>query len=76
MIELIHVPTEGQFAGKPHTPHRHPKRNMHYVVSPTRYEKDYKEVNSIPEALPYLAKGWGIRVSTKGAPPSLVFMAT
>ncbi len=54
-------------------PHRH--RDGGYVVSMTRFEKDYIEVTDSSELLGWLEKGYRLRMSNKdgGIPaPSLI----
>jgi hypothetical protein len=54
-------------------PHKH--RDGNYVVSMTRFEKDYIKVAKSAELVDWLEKGYGLRMSNKDAgvaSPSLV----
>lgn len=54
-------------------PHKH--RNGRYVVSMTRFEKDYIYIDEAGELLIWLEKGYRLRMSNKGggvAAPSLI----
>jgi len=64
----------GKNAGVLLRPHRH--LDGKYVVSPSRFSRDYLRFNSIDEAVAVAtAKGFGIRMSDPGNPklaPSLI----
>lgn len=62
----------GKNAGAIHTPHKYDDGT--FVVSKTRYEKDYIHVASLVEVSAYLDKGYRVRVSnpTTRKSPSLV----
>lgn len=65
--------SRGPKAGTILYPHRH--RNGHFVVSMTRFEKDYIEVADPNELLGWLEKGYRLRMSNKSAgipAPSLI----
>jgi len=64
----------GKAAGTILTPHMH--ADSCYVVSPSRYEKDYIRIRSIDEARVYLRRGYSLRMSNPDVPnhraPSLI----
>jgi hypothetical protein len=51
----------GKHEGKMLLPHRH-KDGM-YVVSATRFEKDYIRVETLDEVLKYISEGYSARMS-------------
>jgi len=64
--------SRGKHKGVLLTPHKH--KEGHYVVSLTRFEKDYILVNSLSEALAYIHRGYSIRMSSSSPriAPSLI----
>lgn len=65
--------SRGQHAGKLLYPHRH--RDGAYVVSKTRFERDYIRVIDHDELLDWLQKGYRLRMSNPDAgiaAPSLI----
>lgn len=68
--------TRGKNAGAILTPHRH--ANGTYVVSHTRFEKDYIYLEDESEIGAYLKKGYKLRMSDPGtgSSPSLVSNAS
>ena len=62
----------GSRVGSVHTPHRYADGT--YVVSMTRYTRDYVHVSSLEEVLTHLDRGYRLRVSDPmtGSSPSLV----
>lgn len=61
MKRLRYVVTRGRHVGAVLTPHLH--EDNHYVVSLTRYEKDYERVRD-EKALPeWVSKGYSVRMS-------------
>jgi hypothetical protein len=65
--------TRGQKIGTLLYPHKH--RNGSYVVSMTRFEKDYIYLQDQSELLSWLEKGYRLRMSNKDAgiaAPSLI----
>lgn len=65
----------GLAKGAPLYPHQH--EDGSYVVSPTRYEKDYERVGNIDVAERKVREeGLRIRMSRPGHPPSLICPAS
>ena len=65
--------SRGQHAGKLLYPHIH--RDSAYVVSKTRFERDYVRVSDPGELLGWLEKGYSLRMSNREAgiaAPSLI----
>lgn len=70
--------TRGKFTGALLTPHRH--ADGCYVVSKTRFERDYIRVTSEAEIIEWLRRGYRLRMSNPAvgapsliAPESIVF---
>lgn len=53
----------GKNKGKTLLPHRHPEAEDRFVVSKTRFVKDYIYLDSIRDIPPYLDRGFGLRMS-------------
>lgn len=74
MPELFYVIKRGKAMGTVLTPHRH--ADGCYVVSLTRYEKDYVRVGDEQELSDWIAKGYSVRMSNQGVEscrsPSLI----
>ncbi len=72
MITLRYTVTRGESRGAVLYPHQH--SDGKYVASMTRFERDYIWVNTIEELLPYLKKGYSIRMSNQRShrTPSLI----
>lgn len=72
--ELHFVVRRGKAAGVSLYPHVH--SDGCYVVSPSRFEKDYIQVRSIDEVKAYLRRGYSLRMSNENAAghraPSLI----
>lgn len=72
--ELHYVVQRGKAAGTVLYPHVH--ADGCYVVSPSRFEKDYVRVRSIDEVKEYLSRGYSLRMSNDDDPnhrsPSLI----
>lgn len=77
MIELRHRVKRGSARGAVLTPHR--RKDGKLVVSPTKYRRDQVALDTVAEALPYLARGYGLRMSnpvTRRSPSLVVFRAS
>jgi hypothetical protein len=68
--DLQYVITEGKNKGKTLTPHVH--KDGQIVVSKTRFKKDYVKVAPTEFLLPWLEKGFRVRMSAPGVAPSLI----
>ena len=71
-LTITYTVARGKHAGKLFTPHKHACGR--YVVSKTRFQRDYIYVETLDEVLRYLKAGYKVRVSdpdTKSS-PSLV----
>ncbi|MDB4348261.1 hypothetical protein OAA46_01265 [bacterium] len=55
--------TRGKNQGKILQPHRHPSAQNRYVVTKTRFEKDYIYLDTLAEIPAYLKRGYGLRMS-------------
>tara|TARA_R110001599_G_C12238176_1_gene658602 strand:+ start:46 stop:1164 length:1119 start_codon:yes stop_codon:yes gene_type:complete len=53
----------GQHKGETLLPHRHPDADDKYVVSKTRFVKDYVYLDNIGDIPQYLDRGYGLRMS-------------
>ena len=62
-LELHAFVSRGPQTGTLLFPHKH--RDGRYVVSPTRYEKDYTFVDDRSELLGWLKQGFSLRMSNK-----------
>lgn len=72
-LELHAFVSRGANAGELLFPHQH--EDGTYVVSKTRFEDDYVRLSRLVEILPWLEKGYGLRMSNpaKGIKaPSLI----
>lgn len=71
-MQVIAKVKRGKNLGKPLLPHRY--MDGTYVVSETRFERDYKRVQSLNEAVEWVKKGYCLRMSNpaEGVPPSLI----
>jgi hypothetical protein len=73
MDKLTYTVARGQAAGTVLTPHLHSDGN--FVVSKTRFEKDYIRVKNESDLPNWLAQGYSIRMSNPevvGYPASLI----
>lgn len=61
MRKLRYVVKRGRSVGTILTPHLH--EDNHYVVSLTRYEKDYQRVKDEKTLLDWVSKGYSVRMS-------------
>ena len=68
-VLLEAVVSRGPNKGTMLSPHL---QNDTYIVSVTRYEKDYIRVRSVDEIIPYLQKGFSLRMSAPKLAPSLI----
>lgn len=65
--------SRGKNNGRTLSPH---VQNGHYIVSPTRFERDYKFVPKSEDLEPYLKRGLKLRMSAPGLAPSLISPAS
>ncbi|MCC7574655.1 hypothetical protein KO361_03620 [Candidatus Woesearchaeota archaeon] len=63
MVNLIAYVKSGPEQGIELYPHRHPRRENKFITSPDRFEKNYVVVDSVEELIPYIKRGWGVRMS-------------
>ena len=70
MKKLVYKATVGKNVGKIHEPHLF--NDGFYVVSRTRFAKDYVNVKTLNEVYECYKKGFNIRMSHKGEKPSLI----
>ncbi|MDO4937761.1 MAG: hypothetical protein Q4E62_07585 [Sutterellaceae bacterium] len=68
--DIHYIPSRGNNAGKVMVPHQ--TKSGEYVVSMTRFQKDYVYVSTLEEILENVKKGFGIRMSVNGGPASLI----
>jgi hypothetical protein len=68
--EFSYLVTDGADAGQMLTPHVH--RDGCYVVSMTRFAEDYVRVPSGEPLLPWVQRGFSVRMSAPGRAPSLI----
>jgi hypothetical protein len=70
--------TRGKNKGKTLRPHRHPDAENRFVVTKTRFKEDYIYLNTLVEVLPYLKRGYGLRMSIpdSNVPASLIIPAS
>lgn len=61
MKKLRNTVKRGRAIGAMLTPHLHD--DNHYVVSRTRFEKDYVRVKNEDELIEWVAKGYSVRMS-------------
>lgn len=64
------IGNRGKTAGLVFTPHC--QSDGTYVVSKTRFSKDYIHVHSAEEIIEHVKQGYSVRMSTAGVPPSLI----
>jgi len=67
-MKLRSIVKRGKATGTVLTPHRHADGN--FVVSKTRFEKDYIRVANEGDLPQWLTKGYRIRMSNPGASPA------
>lgn len=67
---LVYIPKTGIHVDKEFTPHLYSEG--YYVVSETRFVKDYVRVNSLNEVYECYKKGFKVRMSYCGGAPSLI----
>jgi len=70
MKKLVYKAAVGKNAGKDHEPHLF--NDGFYVVSETRFARDYVKVKTLNEVYECYKKGFKIRMSHKGEKPSLI----
>jgi hypothetical protein len=72
MQKLTYTVTRGKAAGTVLTPHLHSDGS--FVVSKTRFEKDYTRVNQESDLPAWVTQGYSVRMSnpSAGCPPSLI----
>lgn len=70
MSILTYTPLVGKNAKKEYTPHLY--NGGYYVVSETRFAKDYVKVKSLNEVYECYKKGFKVRMSYRGDKPSLI----
>lgn len=70
MSELTYEVREGADVGLVLTPHVH--RDNCYVVSMTRFARDYVRVPVGESLLPWVHRGYSVRMSAPGRAPSLI----
>jgi hypothetical protein len=77
-VELYFVVQRGKAAGTVLYPHIH--TDGCYVVSPSRFEKDYVRVRSVDEVKEYMGRGYSLRMSNEDSAnhraPSLIAPAS
>lgn len=61
MKKIRYIVKRGQSVGTTLSPHLH--ADKHFVVSMTRFEKDYVRVDDEADLLKWVAKGYGVRMS-------------
>lgn len=78
MIKLLFTVKRGKAIGTILRPHVH--SDGCYVVSMTRFEKDYVRVENESELVDWVARGYRVRMSNPGVPnhrsPSLIAPAS
>lgn len=60
-MEIVATVKRGQYAGKSLFPHKH--KDGTYVVSSTRFEKDYIYVHTLEEVKNHILEGFSVRMS-------------
>jgi hypothetical protein len=70
MSELTYTVKDGRGAGTALTPHVH--RDGCYVVSMSRFDADYVRVPVGEPLLPWVQRGFSVRMSAPGRAPSLI----
>jgi hypothetical protein len=65
-ISICYTITRGKQAGKVLVPHRN--ANGQYVVSKTRFKEDHVLLDTLPEVLQHLDKGFKLRMSEAANP--------
>jgi len=70
MKNIVYIPNTGNNAGKEHTPHLF--NDGFYVVSKTRFVKDYIKVKTLEDVYEYYKKGLKVRMSYNGLRASLI----
>jgi hypothetical protein len=61
MQKIRYIVKRGLSVGTILTPHQHEDKN--FVVSLTRFEKDYVRINNEAELIDWVAKGYSVRMS-------------
>lgn len=69
-VKLTYTPRAGKNANKEYTPHRYSEG--YYVVSETRFARDYVKVKTLNEVYACYKKGFKVRMSYCGGTPSLI----
>ena len=64
------IGTRGKTQGQVYTPHR--QNDGTYVVSKTRFAKDYVYVHTADEIIEHIKQGFSLRMSTGDVAPSLI----
>ncbi|QCR38820.1 hypothetical protein [Nissabacter sp. SGAir0207] len=70
MKKLIYTPKRGILAGEEYVPHLY--EDGFYVVSETRFAKDYVKVRTLNEVYECYKRGFKIRMSHQQGNPSLI----
>ncbi len=70
MKNLTYTPSAGKKAGKVHKPHLF--NDGFYVVSQTRFARDYVKVRTLNEVYECYKKGFRVRMSHEQDKPSLI----
>ncbi|SQK74492.1 hypothetical protein [Tatumella ptyseos] len=73
-MKLTYIPKSGNYAGKVHEPHLY--EDGYYVVSETRFVRDYVKVKTLNEVFECYKKGFKVRMSYLGINPSLISPAS
>lgn len=71
--DLHYVVSRGKAAGTVLRPY---VQASHFIVSPTRFEKDYIRVPVDQPLEPFLKRGFSLRMSALGVAPSLISAAS
>ena len=64
------IGNRGKTAGLVFTPHC--QSDGTYIVSKTRFSKDYIHVQTAEEIIEHVKQGYSVRMSTGNVPPSLI----
>lgn len=70
MVRLTYTPLVGINANKEYTPHQY--KEGYYVVSETRFAKDYVKVKTLNEVYECYKRGFKVRMSHLGGSPGLI----
>ena len=70
ITDIRYVCQRGQYAGKVFYPHR--TKDGRYIVSPDRFAKNYRYVETAEEIIESVKQGLSVRMSAQSGPASLV----